>query len=302
MSGSVPCWGVVDAIPSVKAGNPPHRVIEAAVESQRVLRLERMVVALDCHTGENWRTKSTTWHAERDLESASRASAGRSSWEMLSDLARAAGLEVLESRRCSGLDVAGSLIASRPDLRFALWSLRTGAKSLLEKGRVSLASYESTGEIVWLTADQHEAASGLKVGQWLDYLALVGGKGLLGVTGCGDKTARDLLAKCGTWEGILAAVDSLPDKLATAVRLAEPRFAMERLAWGAKLDCLVADHAWRCQIAGDGEDRRLECRCVVHEQKPLFYSLLPGTEADRTVRWVSDIIRRDGYFDPLRHN
>lgn len=302
MSGSVPCWGVVDAIPSVKAGNPPHRVIEAAVESQRALRLERMVVALDCHTGENWRTKSTTWNADRDLESASRSSAGRSAWEMLSDLARAAGIEVLEARRCSGLDVAGSLISLHPHLRFAIWSLRTGAKSLLEKGRVSLASYRASGEVVWLTADQHEAASGLKVGQWLDYLALVGGKGLLGVTGCGDKTARDLLAKCGTWEGILAAVDSLPDKLATAVRLAEPRFTLERLAWGAKLDCLAADHAWRCQMLGDGEDRRLECRCVVHAQNPLVYSLLPGTEADRTVRWVADIIRRDGYFDPLRHN
>lgn len=298
MSGLRGCWVVVDVIPFVRQGVAPHRLVEGVDSLVSKFRFDRAVLCLDCVTGQNWRTDVCSW--DSTVEAGDRATL-----TMIEDLAASRGYACLDARRCSGLDVAGSLISLRPDLRFALVSSRSSAPSLLEKGRVTIAHHMLDLEaLTWLTADGYREKSGLLPSQCLDYLTIVGGKGLVGVPGCGKKTALALLHQYHTWDGIVRAAetDTITGRTRDSVLVSAARFGVERSAWSPKLNCLVENHAWRCKMEGDGESRQLVCRCVMHEHQPLFYSLIPGTEADRTVAWVAGIIAADGFFDPLRHH
>lgn len=101
-----------------------------------------------------------------------------------------------------------------------------------------LAPITGITNMVLFDAAKVEEKYGLKPSQFIDYKALVGdaSDNYPGVTGIGPKTASDLLRRYGSFENIYKHLDSLSEKIATALAT-----DAEQASLAKKLATIVTD-------------------------------------------------------------
>ncbi|WP_456378063.1 DNA polymerase I [Thiolapillus sp.] len=155
---------------------------------------------------------------------------------MLHDIVEAMGLPLLMVEGVEADDVIGTL--TRQAAQQGMTTLvSTGDKDMaqLVDGHVSLIDTMSNR---YLDESGVEEKFGVKPGQIIDYLALVGdaSDNIPGVPKCGPKTAAKWLAQYGTLDELTAHADQIKGKIGESLRAALPQLPLSRQLTTIKTD------------------------------------------------------------------
>src|SRR5436189_3124106 len=125
----------------------------------------------------------------------------------------ALGVPILTSQRYEADDVIGTLAEKAAAAGFEV-VIVTGDKDFFQLVRDGIKVYNPKEEGTWYDAAGVKDKFGVEPGQVVDVLALMGDTidNIKGVPGIGEKGARDLIAKYGDLETLLAHADEIPNK------------------------------------------------------------------------------------------
>ncbi|MEO6238552.1 MAG: 5'-3' exonuclease H3TH domain-containing protein, partial [Vicinamibacterales bacterium] len=124
----------------------------------------------------------------------------------------AMGVPILTSHRYEADDVIGTLAAKAVTQGFEV-AIVTGDKDFFQLVHDGVKVYNPKEEGTWFDADAVREKFGVAPEQVVDVLALMGDSidNIKGVPGIGEKGARDLIAKYGDLETLLAHAAEVPN-------------------------------------------------------------------------------------------
>jgi DNA polymerase-1 len=125
----------------------------------------------------------------------------------------AMGVPILTSKRYEADDVIGTLATKAVEQGFEV-AIVTGDKDFFQLVHGGIKVYNPKEEGTWFDADGVKEKFGVSPAQVVDVLALMGDSidNIKGVPGIGEKGARDLIAKYGDLETLLAHAAEIPNK------------------------------------------------------------------------------------------
>ena len=125
----------------------------------------------------------------------------------------ALGVPILTSERYEADDVIGTLAAKAVAAGFEV-AIVTGDKDFFQLVHDGVTVYNPKEDGTWFDAAGVQEKFGVAPEQVVDVLALMGDSidNIKGVPGIGEKGARDLIAKYGSLEALLAHADEVPNK------------------------------------------------------------------------------------------
>ncbi|MGH9311290.1 MAG: DNA polymerase I, partial [Vicinamibacterales bacterium] len=125
----------------------------------------------------------------------------------------ALGVPIITSRRFEADDVIGTLAARALEAGFEV-AIVTGDKDFFQLVHDGLKVYNPRDEGTWYDAGGVKDKFGVLPSQVVDVLALMGDSidNIKGVPGVGEKGARDLIARYGTLEALLAGAGEVSNK------------------------------------------------------------------------------------------
>jgi DNA polymerase-1 len=125
----------------------------------------------------------------------------------------ALGVPILTSRTFEADDVIGTLTAKAHAAGFEV-AIVTGDKDFFQLVTDGISVYNPRDDGMWFDADGVQEKLGVMPSQVVDVLALMGDSidNIKGVPGVGEKGARELIAKYGSLEALLAHASEVPNK------------------------------------------------------------------------------------------
>ena len=133
--------------------------------------------------------------------------------KMVHAACEALGVPILTSERYEADDVIGTLATRAAEQGYEV-AIVTGDKDFFQLVHDGLKVYNPKEEGTWYDADGVKEKFGVAPEQVVDVLALMGDSidNIKGVPGIGEKGARDLIAKYGNLEELLAHASEVPNK------------------------------------------------------------------------------------------
>jgi DNA polymerase-1 len=125
----------------------------------------------------------------------------------------AMGVPILTSEKFEADDVIGTLAVKAAAAGFEV-AIVTGDKDFFQLVHDGIKVYNPKDDGTWYDADGVKEKFGVAPGQVVDVLALMGDSidNIKGVPGVGEKGARDLIARYGSLEELLAHAAEIPNK------------------------------------------------------------------------------------------
>src|SRR5258708_224373 len=207
----------------------------------------------------------------------------------------AMGVPILTSQRYEADDVIGTLAAKAVAQGFEV-AIVTGDKDFFQLVHDGLKVYNPKDEGAWYDAAGVKERFGVSPGQVVDVLALMGDSidNIKGVPGIGEKGARDLIAKYGDLETLLAHADEIPNKrqregLLNHADTARQSRTLARIA----VDCPVEFDAESMRYRGSSRERcfdlftRLGFRTLVMDFAPTAQTVGKDYQAVDTIEGVA---------------
>ena len=132
---------------------------------------------------------------------------------LVHEACEAMGVPILTSKRYEADDVIGTLATKAAAAGFEV-AIVTGDKDFFQLVHDGIKVYNPKEEGTWFDADGVQEKFGVKPQQVVDVLALMGDSidNIKGVPGIGEKGARDLIAKYGDLETLLAHAGEVANK------------------------------------------------------------------------------------------
>lgn len=183
----------------------------------------------------------------------------------------ALGVPIITSRSYEADDVIGTLATKAAAAGFAV-AIVTGDKDFFQLVDGGITVYNPRDEGTWYDAAGVKEKFGVLPAQVVDVLALMGDSidNIKGVPGVGEKGARDLIAKYGTLEALLAHAGEVPNR--------RYREGLQQHAEDARQSRELARIRTDVPVAFDPEALRYRGasreRCFAHFTKMGFRSLV----------------------------
>jgi DNA polymerase-1 len=132
---------------------------------------------------------------------------------LVHEACEAMGVPILTSQRYEADDVIGTLATKAAAAGFEV-AIVTGDKDFFQLVHDGIKVYNPKEEGAWFDAAAVKEKFGVEPGQVVDVLALMGDSidNIKGVPGIGEKGARELIAKYGDLESLLAHAGEVPNK------------------------------------------------------------------------------------------
>jgi DNA polymerase-1 len=132
---------------------------------------------------------------------------------LVHEACEAMGVPILTSQRYEADDVIGTLATKAAAAGFEV-AIVTGDKDFFQLVHDGIKVYNPKEEGAWFDAAAVKEKFGVAPGQVVDVLALMGDSidNIKGVPGIGEKGARELIAKYGDLESLLAHAGEVPNK------------------------------------------------------------------------------------------
>jgi DNA polymerase-1 len=219
----------------------------------------------------------------------------------------AMGVPILTSQRYEADDVIGTLAAKAVAQGFEV-AIVTGDKDFFQLVHDGLKVYNPKDEGTWYDAAGVKEKFGVSPEQVVDVLALMGDSidNIKGVPGIGEKGARDLIAKYGDLETLLAHAGEVPNKrqregLLNHADDARQSRSLARIA----VDCPVEFDAESMRYRGSSRERcfdlftRLGFRTLVMDFAPTAQTVGKDYQAVDTIEGVAALaaeLRAAGRF------
>ena len=161
----------------------------------------------------------------------------------------AMGVPILTSQRYEADDVIGTLATKAAAQGFEV-AIVTGDKDFFQLVHDGIKVYNPKEEGAWFDAEAVKEKFGVAPEQVVDVLALMGDSidNIKGVPGIGEKGARDLIAKYGDLETLLAHAGEVPNK--------RQREGLQNHAEDARQSRTLARIHVDCPVAFDPESMR----------------------------------------------
>jgi DNA polymerase I len=168
---------------------------------------------------------------------------------LVHEACEAMGVPILTSQRYEADDVIGTLATKAAAAGFEV-AIVTGDKDFFQLVHDRIKVYNPKEEGAWFDAEAVKEKFGVAPEQVVDVLALMGDSidNIKGVPGIGEKGARDLIAKYGDLETLLAHAGEVPNK--------RQREGLQNHAEDARQSRTLARIHIDCPVAFDPESMR----------------------------------------------
>jgi DNA polymerase I len=168
---------------------------------------------------------------------------------LVHEACEAMGVPILTSQRYEADDVIGTLATKAAAAGFEV-AIVTGDKDFFQLVHDRIKVYNPKEEGTWFDAEAVKEKFGVAPEQVVDVLALMGDSidNIKGVPGIGEKGARDLIAKYGDLETLLAHAGEVPNK--------RQREGLQNHAEDARQSRTLARIHIDCPVAFDPESMR----------------------------------------------